>query len=345
MYPIERFLMRLKDYVRNRAYPEGSISEGYIAEECLTFCSRYLEGVETALNRPPRNFDIVENAEIYKFSSAGRVLGTVKSIVLDQKSLAQAHRYVLLHNDIISEYRRESITRKIKKQRHQLLEKILLGSLPYKFFLLEADKQGRERLTRGSSRARDVWQLREDEKIVVECNELEQPIKRAGSLLSSFLGSVARRGQLCPLNYHKWNDMLPSYKVELLKFVQKKFVLPPESHDWVLKSLNRKWKEYKSKLKADWKREGMTEEEVARVCPPDVYHHQWRELVHYWFSERGQTYSDIGRAARASQTIHHTSGSKSYARLRVEFMEDHGRKPDEVEFYKMTHTHRDGSFV
>ncbi|XP_038989908.1 uncharacterized protein LOC103708155 isoform X1 [Phoenix dactylifera] len=26
-------------------------------------------------------------------------------------------------------------------------------------------------------------------------------------------------------------------------------------------------------------------------------------------------------------------------------MEDHGRKPGEVEFYKMTHTHRDGSFV
>ncbi|XP_038985606.1 uncharacterized protein LOC120111782 [Phoenix dactylifera] len=207
------------------------------------------------------------------------------------------------------------------------------------------DEQGRVRLTRGSSRARDVWQLREDEKIVVECNELGQPIKRAGSLLSSFLGSVARRGQLCPLNYHKWNDMLPSYKVELLKFVQKKFVLPPESHDWVLKSLNRKWKEYKSKLKADWKREGMTEEELARVCPPDVYHHQWRELVHYWFFERGQTYSDIGRAARASQTIPHTLGSKSYARLRAEFMEDHGRKPSEVEFYKMTHTHRDGSFV
>ncbi|XP_038976185.1 uncharacterized protein LOC120107099 [Phoenix dactylifera] len=65
------------------------------------------------------------------------------------------------------------------------------------------DEQGRVRLTRGSSRARDVWQLREDEKMVVECNELGQPIKRAGSLLSSFLGSVARRGQLCPLNYHK----------------------------------------------------------------------------------------------------------------------------------------------
>lgn len=98
--------MRLKDYVRNRAHPEGSIAEGYIAEECLIFCSRYLEGVETAFNRPQRNYDIVENLEIYKFSSGGRVIGKVESIVIDKKSLAQAHRYVLLHSDILTEYRR-----------------------------------------------------------------------------------------------------------------------------------------------------------------------------------------------------------------------------------------------
>ncbi|XP_057740110.1 uncharacterized protein LOC130957259 [Arachis stenosperma] len=40
MYPIERYLGRLKQYVRNRAQPEGSIAEGYLSEEILTFCSR-----------------------------------------------------------------------------------------------------------------------------------------------------------------------------------------------------------------------------------------------------------------------------------------------------------------
>ncbi|KAH7842091.1 hypothetical protein Vadar_001397 [Vaccinium darrowii] len=52
MYPIERYLQRLKSYVRNKAYPEASIAEGYMAEECLTFCSRYFESVETLFNRP-----------------------------------------------------------------------------------------------------------------------------------------------------------------------------------------------------------------------------------------------------------------------------------------------------
>jgi len=37
MYPIERYLCRLKSYVRKKACPEGSIAEGYLVEEALTF--------------------------------------------------------------------------------------------------------------------------------------------------------------------------------------------------------------------------------------------------------------------------------------------------------------------
>ena len=96
----------MKDYVRNKAHPEGSIAEGYIAEECLTFCSRYLEGVETVFNRPQRHGDTMVNTDLYKFASSRRFIGKAESIVLDHKSLSQAHRYVLLHSDIISDYRR-----------------------------------------------------------------------------------------------------------------------------------------------------------------------------------------------------------------------------------------------
>ncbi|WVZ02274.1 hypothetical protein V8G54_023080 [Vigna mungo] len=49
MYPIERELGHLKTFVRNKAQPEGSIAEGYLAEESLTFCSRYmLDQTETS---------------------------------------------------------------------------------------------------------------------------------------------------------------------------------------------------------------------------------------------------------------------------------------------------------
>ncbi|XP_057518337.1 uncharacterized protein LOC130799249 [Amaranthus tricolor] len=51
------YLVHLKTFLRNRAQPEGYIAEGYILEETITFCSRYLEGVETLFNRPRRNDD------------------------------------------------------------------------------------------------------------------------------------------------------------------------------------------------------------------------------------------------------------------------------------------------
>lgn len=39
IYPFERYLGKFKRYVKNKAYPEGSIAEAYIHVECLNFCS------------------------------------------------------------------------------------------------------------------------------------------------------------------------------------------------------------------------------------------------------------------------------------------------------------------
>nr|GEV65497.1 putative reverse transcriptase domain-containing protein [Tanacetum cinerariifolium] len=57
MYPFERYIKKLKGYVRNKAKPEGSIAEGYVAEEALTFSSHYFRDVTTKFNRLDRNVD------------------------------------------------------------------------------------------------------------------------------------------------------------------------------------------------------------------------------------------------------------------------------------------------
>lgn len=72
MYPIQRYLSCLKGFLRNRSQPEGSIAEGYIAQECITFCSRYFEGIETVFNRPQRNDDSHFNEDLYLFGTGGQ---------------------------------------------------------------------------------------------------------------------------------------------------------------------------------------------------------------------------------------------------------------------------------
>jgi hypothetical protein len=58
MYPIERRLGHLKATVRNKGRPKGSIAEGYIVDECITFCSRYfIDYMETRFNKAGRNQD------------------------------------------------------------------------------------------------------------------------------------------------------------------------------------------------------------------------------------------------------------------------------------------------
>ena len=57
IYPFERYLEKLKDYVRNAAKPEGSITEGYVVDEALIFCLRYFDDAEMRFKQPDRNDD------------------------------------------------------------------------------------------------------------------------------------------------------------------------------------------------------------------------------------------------------------------------------------------------
>ena len=50
MYPIERRLGMLKNFLRNRARPEGSIAEAYLESEMLAFWERFIEDIPTRYN-------------------------------------------------------------------------------------------------------------------------------------------------------------------------------------------------------------------------------------------------------------------------------------------------------
>ncbi|KAH0655646.1 hypothetical protein KY285_030528 [Solanum tuberosum] len=98
MYKIERFLCKLKRYVRNKARPEGSIAEGYIIDECLTFCSMYLTDIETRFNREDRNDDgFSNNCELVLdiFSKRFRPYRDGKYDVIPNKDFDIARWYVL----------------------------------------------------------------------------------------------------------------------------------------------------------------------------------------------------------------------------------------------------------
>ncbi|RVX00750.1 hypothetical protein CK203_026403 [Vitis vinifera] len=93
MYPIERILSTYKSYVRNKAYPEGSIAEAYIVNESLTFCSQYLLGIETKFNRPDRNVDDLNDQSngFSVFSQRDCPFGSYQQLEFSRAEIEKAH--------------------------------------------------------------------------------------------------------------------------------------------------------------------------------------------------------------------------------------------------------------
>ncbi|KAL0534376.1 hypothetical protein IC582_028666 [Cucumis melo] len=111
MFPIERSLRYLKQYVRKKARPEGSIAEAYVINESLNFCSMYLRGIETRFNRGDRNNDDIDDEEINNcglsiFSQHIRWLGGVVFRQLTPDGLEKSHWYVLNNCDEVEPYLR-----------------------------------------------------------------------------------------------------------------------------------------------------------------------------------------------------------------------------------------------
>ncbi|XP_060672399.1 uncharacterized protein LOC125422155 [Ziziphus jujuba] len=80
-------------FKRNKAHPEGSIAEGYVVNEALTYCSMYLHGIETRFNRPERNKD-GENqiaSTLSVFTQPVNLLGKPQFVELKDDDYKKAH--------------------------------------------------------------------------------------------------------------------------------------------------------------------------------------------------------------------------------------------------------------
>ncbi|XP_019089821.1 PREDICTED: uncharacterized protein LOC104732468 [Camelina sativa] len=123
MYPIERTLGYFKSYVRNRAQPEGSICKQYLADECITFCSIYLDDMETRFNRvgrvddrPVVKMSVRPHSELANiFPNIGRFVGAGHVWTLTYIERQQAHRHVLINCQLLDHlqerYKNELVSR------------------------------------------------------------------------------------------------------------------------------------------------------------------------------------------------------------------------------------------
>nr|GEY30698.1 hypothetical protein [Tanacetum cinerariifolium] len=105
MYLFEIYMKKLKNYVRNKSKPKGSISEGYVAEKALIFCSRYFRDVTMNFNLPDRNVDCPSlTCQCSSVRSICRSIGKRSVIRLDYHELKKVIWYVLHNSREIDTY-------------------------------------------------------------------------------------------------------------------------------------------------------------------------------------------------------------------------------------------------
>lgn len=93
MYPIERYMKTLKDYVRTYAHPEGSIAEGYRMDDTLGFCTEYMKQYQGTAHRvwdadedATMNDEVLRSHNRMKRKMSNEVRNYAHAFVLDNAS-------------------------------------------------------------------------------------------------------------------------------------------------------------------------------------------------------------------------------------------------------------------
>ncbi|XP_020100828.1 uncharacterized protein LOC109718820 [Ananas comosus] len=211
-------------------------------------------------------------------------------------------------------------------------------------WIIGADKSRRKK--RGRTTLADIWTLSERERIDVEVDKYGVPCTYAGSILGSFLGVVAKNGAFAPLNIPRWdNQAFNPFKEKMLKHVESKFRYPEGTRHWVLASLNKKWRDYKSELRCEYFSEDKSIQELINNVPLGVIRDQWTSLVAHWCTDESKKLCEVNSVSAKKVKMAHTSGRKSYARKRKELEIALGKEPDRLTFWEVTHKKKNGNFV
>lgn len=99
MYPMERYMKTLKDYVRFRGNPEGCMAEAYYMEETLGFCSEYMERYGATSRRV---WDANEEQSMYDEMVEGKGIRRPMSRTLRD----WIHNFVIRNAGTLQYYRR-----------------------------------------------------------------------------------------------------------------------------------------------------------------------------------------------------------------------------------------------
>ncbi|KAL2931185.1 Biogenesis of lysosome-related organelles complex 1 subunit KXD1, partial [Bienertia sinuspersici] len=191
------------------------------------------------------------------------------------------------------------------------------------------DVDGKRHLVKGPVQPRDVWNDR-GLRYYVQFNDFNQPLRKGGSILVSFLGDVAKRETFCPVGVSSWHKIKKKMKADIVILVRKHFVIPDgELFDKaILRRTSKYWKNYRYFLRENYF------DPISRTDDQNYDNRPDGNFRNYLNSEK--------------MLEHHLDMLTSVVlqALLIEELnlEKEKGKFSELDFYKSVYTKKDGSF-
>ncbi|XP_059649411.1 uncharacterized protein LOC132295246 isoform X3 [Cornus florida] len=131
-------------------------------------------------------------------------------------------------------------------------------------------------------------------------------------------------------------------KEDMWNIVKGKYDVGIMTKQWTISSIEKKWKGYKCELKNEYYSVRDTDEERLANLPPNVEKKHWEFLVRHWGTPMAKKVNKKNKERRGKQTMMHTTGTKSFARISVEIEEDEGIQLSRADLFIRTHVNKDG---
>ncbi|KAL2921982.1 Neurogenic locus notch-like protein 1, partial [Bienertia sinuspersici] len=174
-----------------------------------------------------------------------------------------------------------------------------------------------------------------EDRVAIYCNDKGQPIgpKKAWNELTRFLGTIAHDYNWAPLTYTNWQKV--SDKDKIWEYVNSKYILPPESYDWVMETLDVSWRGFKCRLKRD------------HYYPYDTYEkrlnsHHFKLLLKYWASTPAKKTSLQNAKNHQQQDNMHTCGPVAFAMISDEMFREDDEVPSKRKWFERTRSRKEG---
>ncbi|MED6214981.1 hypothetical protein PIB30_108738, partial [Stylosanthes scabra] len=105
--------------------------------------------------------------------------------------------------------------------------------------------------TRGKTTCAKIYArlMHEREEVTFDMGQPVGPTDQSVSNLTNFVGTLGRNKRFVSLSYTNWLAVPQAAKTFMWRYVNTKFILPPNCEKWVIQTARDAWKRFKGKVK------------------------------------------------------------------------------------------------